>query len=223
MMNRTKIEWTDYTWNPITGCSRGCPYCYARRMAFRLRGRYGYPEDYPFAVTFHKDRLDEPYSRRKPARIFTCSMGEMFDHLVPRNWLEQIFEIMENTQRHVYQVLTKRYYDLTAHDYPENLWLGVSQDNKTTDTDAIRALLASKVRVKFISFEPLLGPLPDDIANEGLYGIDWVIIGAQTGHGAVKPDPEWVEQIISEASYFDIPIFLKNNLSWPEKMQVVPQ
>lgn len=218
-MNRSKIEWTDYTWNPITGCTRGCSYCYARRMAYRLKGRCGYPEDDPFRPTFHRDRLEEPYHRRKPVKIFTVSMGEFFDHEVPIEWREEVLDVISNCRHLTFQILTKRYYNLHTYDYPSNLWLGVSQDCKTTDPDAIRALWLTDARTKFVSFEPLLGPRPD----VDLHGIDWVIIGAQTGPGAKPPKPEWVQAIIHEARDWNIPVFLKNNLNWPEKIQEFPE
>lgn len=217
-MNRTGIEWTDFSWNPVTGCTKGCYYCYARRMAERLRGRYGYPEKEPFFPMIHRDRVEEPYSRRKAAKIFTCSMGELFDPAVPEQWIDDIFQVMNDCPQHIFQLLTKRYYRLSQFSYPENLWLGVSQDCMTTDPDAIRALKQTDARVKFVSFEPLLGP----IENDAFYGLDWIVIGAQTGARAVAAKREWVEEIIDEAHYWGIPIFLKDNLQWREQIREWP-
>jgi len=187
-------------------------------MAYRLRGRYGYPQDDPFAVTFHEDRLHEPSQRKKPAKIFTCSMGELFDLTVKSKWIRWIFSVMQSTPRHTFQVLTKQ--PDTAHDwnFPENVWLGVSQDGKYTDVVDIWPLLWSNARVKFVSFEPLLGPVAPR-----LKGLDWVIIGAQTGPGAVPPRKEWVEDIIREARIEDVPVFLKDNLYWKEQVREWPR
>jgi len=186
-------------------------------MAQRLRGRSGYDKELPFMPTIHRDRMEEPYHRLKPARIFTCSMGDLFDPLVPRDWIEDIFQVMDGCSRHTFQLLTKRYYGLLSFHYPQNLWLGVTQDCLSTDPDAIRALKLTDARVKFVSFEPLLGPMPrDDGADVSmlLYGIDWVIIGAQTGIGAKQPRKEWIASILLEASEYEIPIFVKNNVHW---------
>jgi len=111
-MTQTKIEWADMVWNPITGCSRagspGCDHCYAKRMAYRLKGRYGYPKDDPFKVTFHPDRLDEPFHWKKPRRVFVCSMGDLFHEDVERQWVDRIFAVVSLCQQHTFQVLTKR-------------------------------------------------------------------------------------------------------------------
>jgi len=195
-------------------------------MAERLRGRYGYDAEYPFSVTIHRERLEEPYRRRKPSKIFTCSMGELFDPQVPYEWIEDIFQVMGDCPRHIFQLLTKRHYRMVARlEYPENLWLGVSQDCKTTDPDAIYAVKLTDAKVKFVSFEPLLGPLPDYLEYDLFHGLDWLIVGAQTGPRAAPPKREWVEEIIHEARIWGVPVFLKDNLimqgyepirEWPE-------
>ena len=223
-MNRTAIEWTDFTWNPITGCSRGCVYCYARRLAEgRLRGRYGYNQDEPFAVTWHPNRLIEPIKRRKGAKIFTCSMGEMFDPQVNPFWANMIFKVMRAVPRHTFQVLTKQPQNVLDRHFiiPHNCWLGISQDGRYTDDLAFHYLLNIEAKTKFVSFEPLLGEISDLETN--LCGIDWVIIGARTGSGAVPPQKVWVENIIGAARDYDIPIFLKDNLHWPEQIREWPK
>jgi len=220
-MNKTAIEWCDFTWNPLTGCTRGCNYCYARRMAYRLRGRYGYPQDDPFAPTFHPDRLHEPSERKKPAKIFTCSMGEMFDPKVEWPWVQEIFFEMVANPRHTFQVLTKQVDRALEHSFPNNCWIGVSQDGRFTDVEDIERLSYSGASVKFVSFEPLLGQIPDLDTN--LTDIDWVIIGARTGPGAKPPEKEWVEDIINAARNYDIPVFLKDNLHWHEQVREWPK
>lgn len=210
-------------WNPLTGCTRGCNYCYARRMAYRLRGRYGYPQDDPFAVTFHEDRLHEPSQRTKPAKIFTCSMGEMFDPTAKSKWIQDIFFEMMRNPHHTFQVLTKQPGNVLDWEFtiPDNCWLGISQDGKYTDDSMFHYLLNIKAKVKFVSFEPLLGPISD--LDPNLTDIDWVIIGAQTGPGAVPPKKEWVEGIIKAARDYDVPVFLKDNLQWRNKVQEFPR
>ena len=226
-MNRTAIEWCDYTWNPITGCTRNCPYCYARRMAYRLKGRYGYPEENPFFPTFHPDRLLEPLKVKKPAKIFTCSMGEFFDKEVPELWRDLVLRIMFETYHHTYLILTKQPHRANFNDeeyVPSNLWIGVSQDGQTTSIDDIHDLEENcLVPPTFVSCEPLLGPveLPEYTS------LKWVIIGAQTGPGAKQPCKEWVYHLASQAIDQDIPIFIKNNVNmsdserlqeWPKEM-----
>lgn len=219
-MNRTKIEWADLTWNPLTGCTRGCAYCYARRMAYRLRGRYGYPQDDPFVVTFHEDRLHEPSQRKKPAKIFTCSMGEMFDPEVHPYYTREILFEMERNPHHTFQVLTKQPRNALEGPWtiPDNCWLGVSIDARNTDNRHIRRLASVCAETKFVSFEPLLGAVSPDLED-----IDWVIIGAQTGPGAVPPEKEWVEDIIREARSEDVPVFLKDNLHWHDQIREWPK
>ena len=210
-MNRTAIEWCDYSWNIITGCTHNCPYCYARRMAYRLKGRYGYPEENPFFPTFHPDRLLEPLKVKKPAKIFTCSMGEFFDKEVPDLWRDLVFRVILEAQQHTFLILTKQSipYEL-EYEVPSNVWFGVSLDGRTTESDwAIENLFASYAPHRFVSIEPLLGPVSIDMAL-----VDWIIIGAQTGVGAKQPRWGWVHNLILEASNSDIPIFIKNNVDW---------
>ena len=222
-MNRSKIEWTDYTWNPITGCTRGCPYCYARRMAHRLKGRAGYPKDDPFRPTFHGDRLLEPLKLKKPSKIFTISMGEFFDPKVPDIWRDLLFRVILEAEQHTFQILTKRPglvpYNF-EYEVPSNVWLGVSLDGKTTDSmwGIEEIFQVPAVEVRFVSFEPLLGPVEFDPDL-----LDWIIVGAQTGPGAKPPRKEWVESIIDTARSAGKPVFLKNNLNWPEKIQESPK
>ncbi len=221
-MNRTRIEWCDLTWNPITGCNRGCPYCYARRMAYRLRGRAGYPQDEPFRPTFHADRLNEPAELRTPSRIFTCSMGEFFepDMEYARS---KVFDAIERANWHTYQILTKRHEDAFDFDVSHlPIWLGTSISGLGGYGEVRAALVNTahfEARQVFVSFEPLLGPIESFIPK----GISWVIIGAQTGPSAIAPRPEWVQDLIDKARRADAAVFLKNNLHWPEKIQEWPE
>jgi len=228
-LNRTRIEWCDFTWNPITGCTRGCtdtngrPYCYARRMAYRLRGRAGYPQDEPFRPTFHPDRLEEPYETKSSAKIFVCSMGEMFDPGVRSSWVDQVLAEMRNAPWHTYQILTKQASRVKEFHFPEYVWLGCSQDGRTTNiADIEHILYAESPGIRFVSFEPLLGPI-ERIPEVPLYAIDWFIIGAQTGPGAAPPKKEWVQDIIDMAHGAGAPVFLKDNLHWPETVKEYPK
>lgn len=217
-MNKTQIEWTDYTWNPLTGCSRNCFYCYAARMAKRQAGRNGYPKENPFAVTFHPDKLDEPAKVKKPSKIFTCSMGELFDSKSYDVWIQWILGAMKKSPQHTFQILTKRPWVLPMWKFPDNAWVGTSIDGATTSLSWIWELEKCSAKTKFVSFEPLLielGPCLD--------GVDWVIIGGCTGPKPFIPPKEWVDKIIKEARRVGAAIFLKDNLGYPEKIQEFPQ
>ena len=192
-MNRTNIEWTDYSWNPITGCSpisEGCRNCYAKRMANRLRGRYGYPKDDPFKVTFHPDRLNQPLKWKKPRRIFVVSMGDLFHKDVKKNWIDQIFHVMACSPQHIYMLLTKRpermssYWmgEIPIHGSPkgytvkkagkphskviDHIWLGVTCENQAAADERIPILLQIPAAVRFVSIEPMLSEINLEMALE---------------------------------------------------------
>ncbi len=187
----TKIEWADLVWNPVTGCtpvSEGCQNCYAQRMAYRLRGRYGYPSDDPFRVTIHSERLDEPYTWRKPRRVFVCSMSDLFHDGVPDDFILRVFEVVLDNPEHIFMVLTKRpqrmkefierlgwialeddeeeWWPAEAHldDSGEkrvlkNLWFGVTVENQARAYERIPLLLQIPAAGYFVSYEPGLGPV----------------------------------------------------------------
>jgi protein gp37 len=164
-MGTTKIEWTEKTWNPITGCSpvsEGCQNCYARRMAYRLRGRYDYPKDEPFKITFHPERLNEPIRWKKPSRIFICSMGDLFHETVKYTWIESIMETVIMQPQHIFLFLTKRpqrmkdVLESWKLRSKENLWLGVSVENQKTADERIPILLQIPAVKRFVSVEPML-------------------------------------------------------------------
>lgn len=210
-MNRTNIEWTDYTWNPITGCNRGCPHCYARKIAYRLKGRYGYPEKNPFAVTFHPERLNEPSQVKKPSRIFTCSMGDFADKDSTYTWIGLMFAEMRRCPQHTFQLLTQCSEVLYQFCFPENCHVGVTV-KRNHEAFRIRDVVRIKddltqVPLVFASFEPLLEDLYVD-----LHGLDWIIIGAQTGTNKKTFEDSWVDRLVYEALTLEIPIFMKDNL-----------
>lgn len=242
-MAKTIIEWTDYSWNPVTGCSpvsAGCDHCYARRMATRLRGRYGYPQDDPFRVTLHPDRLDQPLNWRKPRMIFVCSMGDFFHPQVPLEFQARTLDVMVKCPQHIFIILTKRHKQLasfnqvcgwSAESYP-NIWVGVSVEDQKTADERIPILLRVPAAVRVVSIEPMLGSvtlhsqqdwLPTLIPNTKtklfsyrnnlIPTIDWVICGGETGPGARPMHPEWVYQVRDQCVEASVPFFFK---SWGE-------
>ena len=217
-MNRSSIEWTDYTWNPVTGCKHGCIYCYARRLAEgRLKGRFGY--DNGFEPTLHRNRLVEPYNVRKPSRIFVSSMGDLMGEWVPTNWIQLLMPTIWNNPQHTFQLLTKNPRRYSDFKWPPNVWFGTSIDGNGSSIDRLQELREVELNwgdaIRYVSFEPLLA----DIASQpefDLEGIDWIIIGSQTGPQARQPDKLWYARIIRRAVRHRIPLFIKDNLEWPD-------
>lgn len=216
----TRIEWTDETWNPVTGCtkvSEGCDNCYAERMARRLAGRCGYDADSPFRVTLHENRLTEPAKWRKPRRVFVCSMGDLFHAGVWPGVQERIFQIMTMCHEHTFQVLTKRPEMMLGFarrwgdgkDWPENIWLGVTAENQKRAHERIPLLLETPAKVKFVSCEPLLGPVNlMDVAGLGLAGISWVIAGCESGPRRRPAKKRWFQDLRDQCDG-RVPFFLK--------------
>ena len=197
MALKSRIEWTENTWNPITGCtqiSEGCENCYALRMATRLQKMGTVKYENGFNVTLHEDCLNEPYTWKKPARIFVNSMSDLFHADVPLSYIQKIFDVMNSNTQHIFQVLTKRanrLVDIAPFvKWTDNIWLGVTVENDK-HKDRIDVLRNVPANVKFISFEPLLS----DIGNVDLDGINWVIIGGESGFGARPMIEEWVINI----------------------------
>lgn len=225
-MATTKIEWCDKSWNPITGCSpisEGCRNCYAKRMANRLRGRYGYPKDDPFRVTFHPDRLDEPLHWKKPSRIFVVSMGDIFHDDVDGFWLSAIWSIIERAYWHTFLVLTKRPERCGRLTPPlplyKNLMLGVSVEDQKTADERIPILLQIRAK-RFISVEPMLGPV--DLGKFSDSNISWVICGGLSlpGGKIQSPEHEWLNDLIRQCDIARVPIFIKPNAGYPiERME----
>ncbi len=219
-MAGTSIEWTEVTWNPSTGCDRvstGCDNCYALTLSKRLKamGAVKYQNDGDprtsgpgFGVALHPDTLLVPYSWRQPRVVFVNSMSDLFHARVPLAFVSQVLEVIAETPQHTYQVLTKRSSRLRklAHhfDWPDNLWLGVSVEN-ADEMRRIDDLRSVPVAVRFLSCEPLLGPLPD----LDLTGVGWVIAGGESGprHRPVKP--EWITQIRDACAQAEVPFFFK--------------
>ena len=232
---RTKIDWCDATWNPVTGCLHGCEYCYARRIAERFSTEQKYkrpyepvlpvptrrvrtkPEPYPygFKPTFHRYKLDEPQRWKKPRTIFVCSMADLFGEWVPDEWIKQVFEACEAAPQHRYLFLTKnpqRYNDLMSDGKlpeGENYWYGDTR----TGIDGMREHEAAMTANTFLSVEPLLAPIERETLNAlELWG--WIIVGAETGNrkGKNTPKREWVDEIAEKCKASGTPLFMKESL-----------
>ena len=211
MSTNSDIEWTESTWNPITGCTKvspGCEHCYAERMAYRLKamGQPNYRNG--FQLTVHPHMLDRPLGWKKPQMVFVNSMSDLFHQDVPLDFIQQVFAVMREAHWHTFQVLTKRAERLAALDadldWPANVWMGVSVENSDY-TGRIDYLRQTRADVRFLSLEPLLGPLPD----LDLHEINWVIVGGESGPGARPMDRAWVTDIRDQCLTADIPFFFK--------------
>jgi protein gp37 len=211
MANNSTIEWTEATWNPSTGCdalSPGCEHCYAERMSHRLKamGQKKYANG--FRLTLHPETLDLPLRWKEPQRIFVNSMSDLFHHDVPFDYIQRVFQTMRTASWHQFQILTKRSGRLLAFsdeiDWPDNVWMGVSVESKAY-LPRIDHLRKTDARTKFLSLEPLLGPLH----GLNLEGIDWVIVGGESGPGARPMQAEWVTAIRSRCVESKVPFFFK--------------
>lgn len=218
-MNKTSIEYCDYTSNPVTGCTKGCSYCYARRLARgRLKKLYlsnpnvapGCDPNDPFSPRLWPDRLREPLKQHKASKIFMVDMGDLWDPHIPDFWIDGVLAIADLCQWHTFQFLTKQSGRAARFKFPSNAWVGITiEDNRDECLERSARFSWADARVRFISYEPLLGP----IASIPGWA-DWIIIGAMTGRGAIKPDPVWVEDLIGMADEVGMPVFLKDNLDW---------
>lgn len=262
-MGDTTIEWADKSWNPMSGCSKvspGCAHCYAERMAKRLAGRCGYPADNPFQVTLHPERLEEPLRWQKPSRIFVCSMGDLFHPLVPWAFTLDVWRIMEKCPQHQFMVLTKRpeRMRLRVRDlvtWPNlpgilpNVWLGVTAENQQMADERIPLLLATPAAKRFVSIEPMLGPVGltriqsnkhtvlnaldgcGHYSGPGLSGqmlpsflcnkLDLVILGGETGPGARPMHPDWARRVRDDCIEAGVPFFLKQHGEYLHESQLV--
>lgn len=211
MGQKSSIEWTESTWNPLTGCTKispGCKHCYAERMALRLQsmGQANYVNG--FTLTLHDEALELPLRWKKPQTIFVNSMSDMFHANVPREFILKAFDVMRRAHWHRFQVLTKRADRLVALSeqlpWANNIWMGVSVE-KESYTYRIDHLRDTGAAIKFLSLEPLLGPL-DKLC---LDGIDWVIVGGESGPGARAMKPDWVTSIRDQCVGAGVPFFFK--------------
>lgn len=211
MSDQTGIEWTDATWNPVTGCSKvspGCKNCYAERLALRLRAMGSPRYQRGFSVALHPDALNLPLRWKASRHIFVNSMSDLFHDEIPDDFIVRVFETMCRAPWHTFQILTKRSSRLASIaprlPWPDNVWQGVSVESDRY-TSRIADLRSVAAHVRFVSVEPLLGPIP----NLPLDGIDWVIVGGESGGGRRPVAPEWVRDIRDQCVAKSIPFFFK--------------
>ncbi len=211
MATQSSIEWTESTWNPVSGCTKisaGCLNCYAERMARRLKAMKQPRYKNGFKVSLHPEALKEPYRWRAPRVVFVNSMSDLFHEKIPVSFIQDVFKVMNENKRHTFQVLTKRADRLrevaSQLEWSENIWMGVTIENNdyVHRADDLRYIDAA---TKFLSLEPLLGPLPD----LDLTGIDWAIVGGESGPGSRPIEEEWVLQIKDNCQLNDVPFFFK--------------
>ncbi len=265
-MGQTRIEWATHVWNPVTGCtpvSEGCQNCYARRMATRLRGRFGYPEDNPFRVTLHPGRVSslEPALRGTGKIIFVCSMGDLFHQDVPESFIREILKLVTATGQHTFFMLTKRpermrnvfeSYYATGAAIIRNLWLGVTAENQARANERIPVLLQIPAAVRFVSVEPMLGPVDlskwlgvcnfcgssavkcspalwkrgkkccPDCTHNGVY-LNWIICGGETGPNARPMHLDWVRSLRDQCQEAGVPFFFKSWGEWAPAYTTGPE
>lgn len=212
-MAQSSIEWTEMTWNPTTGCNKvsaGCKFCYAEVMAKRLKAMGVEKYSNGFELAMHEDELNTPYTWKKSKMVFVNSMSDLFHKDVPIEFIQKVFRVMKENPQHVFQILTKRadvllYYDKEGLlEWSHNIWMGVSVENKTF-MKRIDLLRQTNARTKFLSCEPLIGPL----TNMNLKGIDWVIVGGESGRTPRPMKKEWVIDIKEQCQNSDVAFFFK--------------
>ena len=211
MAQNSKIEWTEATWNPVTGCSKispGCKHCYAERLAERLQAMGSYRYRNGFKITLQADIVDLPLRWRQPKVIFVNSMSDLFHKDIPDEYIAKVFATMQAANWHTFQILTKRSDRLASISgtlpWPENVWMGVSVESPE-HAFRIADLLKVPAAVRFLSVEPLLAPIP----RLALRGIDWVIVGGESGPGARPMKLEWVQVIRQRCEKLGVPFFFK--------------
>jgi len=217
MTTTSRIEWTEQTWNPVVGCTKvspGCKHCYAETMAKRLKamGTPGYERG--FALRLLPERLADPLKRRKPTIYFVNSMSDLFHDRVPEVYISQVIDVMEQTPRHTYQLLTKRAERMANffrnRELPPNVWLGVSVENRRHGVPRIDELRKVRSRIRFLSVEPLL----EDVGELDLRDIHWVIVGGESGPKARPMKPEWAESVRRQCEAQDVAFFFKQWGGW---------
>ena len=217
MSTKSKIEWTEHTWNPASGCtkiSEGCRNCYAEKMAGRLKamGLKGYENG--FRLTLQPERLTDPLNRKKPTMYFVNSMSDIFHDRIPDDYIRQVFGVIRACPQHTFQLLTKRAERMERFmrtvSAPPNAWLGVTVENRKEGVPRIDHLRRVNSRVRFLSIEPLL----EDLGPVDLSGIQWVIVGGESGPNARPMMPQWAENIQSRCDRYNVSFFFKQWGGW---------
>lgn len=210
-MAQTSIEWTEMTWNPITGCTKissGCKFCYAEIMTKRLKGMGLAKYSNGFDLTLHENALEIPYTWKKSKVVFVNSMSDLFHKEVPLSFIRKVFKVMNENPQHVFQVLTKRADVLLKHNehlnWTSNIWMGVTIENDTV-LERMDLLKKTSAHLKFLSCEPLIGPL----GMLDLNGIDWVIVGGESGRKPRPMEEKWVVEIQKQCADKNVPFFFK--------------
>ena len=215
MADNSHIEWTDATWNPVSGCTKissGCDHCYAERFSERFRGVKGHPFENGFDLTLKPTRLDQPIRWKKPRMIFVNSMSDLFHKKIPKDYIDQVFDVMEEANQHIYQVLSKRSSLLRnyvnaryqSRRTPAHVWFGVSIESPSVLV-RLKHLDQTLAPIKFVSFEPLL----ERIGKVDLSDISWAIVGGESGPGARPMNPEWVRELRDQCVQQDVAFFFK--------------
>ncbi|OFX74302.1 MAG: hypothetical protein A2X12_06425 [Bacteroidetes bacterium GWE2_29_8] len=215
-MAQSSIEWTEMTWNPTTGCTKissGCKFCYAEVMSKRLKGMRQQKYKDGFELRIHPESLNIPYTWKSSKIVFVNSMSDLFHKDIPIDFVKKVFKVMNDNPQHIFQVLTKRadyLYEINKElEWSKNIWMGVTVENDKV-IDRIDFLRKTKAKIKFISFEPLIGGVP--ILN--LKKIDWAIVGGESGHNARAMNPEWVLDIQKQCNNENIAFFFKQWGTW---------
>lgn len=209
-MNKTKIEWCDYTWNPVVGCKNRCGYCYAKRVYERFN-KVDKFED----IKFYPERLGYPLFVKKPSMIFVGSMCDLFGDWIPNEWIKRILNYVKQSHQHTFMFLTKNPKRYLEFNFPDNCWLGTTHTAEREKQ--IEIISTVENRISFVSLEPLLS----DYISPFVYHSDWIIIGALSGYGNKhQPKKEAIKNIVKNANKFNIPVFIKNSLKdiWGEKL-----
>ena len=215
-MKTTKIEWTDKTWNPVTGCtqiSSGCTNCYAETMAIRLHAMGVAKYESGFVPTIHENALNEPLQWKRPHTVFVCSMADLFHESIPFEFIDKVIDVIRQANHHRFQILTKRSQRMAEYfanaEIPKNVWLGVTVES-ASEKSRVEALRSLPSTIRFLSCEPLL----DDLGSIDLTDIDWIIVGGESGVRARPMKPDWVRSILRQADEQGTAFFFKQWGTW---------
>lgn len=217
MSNKTKIEWTEQTWNPTTGCTKvspGCKNCYAEVMSHRLKAMKVAGYDNGFEISIIENRLKQPLQRKKPTKYFVNSMSDLFHDGIPDSFIDKVFDVIEDTPQHIYQILTKRAFRMASYFetriVPNNAWLGVSVEDIEYGIPRIEKLRSIDAAIRFLSIEPLL----ENLGDINLQDIHWVIVGGESGKNARPMKKEWVINIKKQCQDSSVSFFFKQWGCW---------